>query len=73
MDTLSYMMNLIGGVYEDDRGYRHYRVPNKTYDIKMHPMTLEWSCNCPAYKFGRGNDEISKMRDAFKTGESLPF
>ena len=54
MDTLSYIMNLIGGVYEDDRGYRHYRVPNKTYDIKMHPMTLEWSCNCPAYKFGRG-------------------
>ena len=54
MDTLSYIMNLIGGVYEDERGYIHYRVPNKTYDIKMHPMTLEWSCSCPAYKFGRG-------------------
>ena len=54
MDTLSYAMNIFGGVYEDDRGYRHYRAQGRTYDIKFHPMTLEWSCSCPAYKFGRG-------------------
>jgi len=62
MDTLSYIMNLIGGVYEDDRGYIHYRVPNKTYDIKMHPMTLEWSCSCPAYKFKRGNKTCKHIK-----------
>ena len=54
MDNLSYMMNLVGGVYIDERGYRHYRVQDKNYDIRFHPMTLEWGCSCPAYKFGRG-------------------
>ncbi len=54
MDNVSYMMNLINGYYEDERGYRHYRVQDKTYDIRFHPMTLEWNCSCPAYKFGRG-------------------
>ncbi len=63
MDNVSYMMNLIGGVYEDERGYRHYRVTNKTYDIKMHPMTLEWECSCPAYKFSRGNKTCKHIKE----------
>ena len=54
MDMITEVMNIFNGTYEDERGYRHYRVQGKTYDIKMHPMTLEWECNCPAYKFGRG-------------------
>jgi hypothetical protein len=43
MDNLTYMMNLVGGYYEDERGWRHYRVQDKTYDIRFHPMTLEWN------------------------------
>jgi len=54
MDNLTYMMNLIGGVYEDTRGYRHYRVQDKTYDIRFHPSVLSWDCNCPAFIYGRG-------------------
>ncbi len=62
MDTVSYMMNLLNGVYEDERGWRHFRVPNKTYDIRMHPMTLEWECSCPAYKFSRGNKSCKHIK-----------
>jgi len=54
MDMITEVMNIFNGTYEDERGYRHYRAQGRTYDIRMHPMTLEWSCNCPAYKFGRG-------------------
>ena len=54
MDMLSTAMNIFGGTYTDERGWKHYRVNGKSYDIRMHPMTLEWECNCPAYKFGRG-------------------
>jgi hypothetical protein len=54
MDNLTYVMNLIGGVYEDTRGYRHYRVQDKTYDIRFHPAVLSWDCNCPAFIYGRG-------------------
>jgi hypothetical protein len=54
MDMITQIMNIFDGVYIDDRGWRHYRVQGKTYDIRFHPMTLEWECSCPAYKFGRG-------------------
>ena len=54
MDMLSTAMNIFGGYYETERGWRHYRVEGKPYDIRFHPMTLEWECSCPAYKFGRG-------------------
>ena len=54
MDTLSYAMNIFGGYYESDRGWRHYRANGKTYDIQFNARTLEWECSCPAYKFGRG-------------------
>ena len=54
MDMITEVMNIFNGTYQDDRGYIHYRVQGKTYDIRMHPMTLEWACSCPAYKFGRG-------------------
>ena len=54
MDMLSTAMNIFGGYYETERGWRHYRVQGKTYDIRFHPLTLEWECSCPAYKFGRG-------------------
>ena len=62
MDNVSYMMNLIGGVYIDDRGWKHYRVQDKTYDIRFHPMTLEWECSCPAYKFKRGNKSCKHIK-----------
>ena len=68
MDNLTYMMNFIGGVYEDDRGYRHYRVQDKTYDIKFHPMTLQWQCNCPAYKFGRPRGKHCKHIKEIQNG-----
>tara|TARA_B100001093_G_scaffold422043_1_gene414516 strand:+ start:126 stop:329 length:204 start_codon:yes stop_codon:yes gene_type:complete len=54
MDMITQVMNIFNGTYQDDRGYIHHRVQGKTYDIRMHPMTLEWACSCPAYKFGRG-------------------
>jgi len=63
MDNLTYMMNLIDGYYVDDRGHRHYRVQDKTYDIKFHPMTLQWQCNCPAYKFKRGNKTCKHIKE----------
>ena len=68
MDTLSYAMSIFGGYYETNRGWRHYRVEGKTYDIKFHPMTLEWSCSCPAYKFGRGKHckHIKKIQEGKK-------
>ena len=63
MDNLSYMMNLVGGYFEDERGWRHYRVQDKTYDIRFHPMTLEWECSCPAYKFKRGNKSCKHIKE----------
>ena len=62
MDNLSYIMNLVGGYYQDDRGWRHYRAQGKTYDIRFHPMTLEWECSCPAYKFKRGNKTCKHIK-----------
>ena len=47
----------------DDEGWKHYRVQNKTYDIKMHPMTLEWECSCPAYKFKRGTKTCKHIKE----------
>ena len=54
MDMITQVMNIFNGTYKDDRGYIHHRAQGRTYDIEFHPMTLEWSCSCPAYKFGRG-------------------
>ena len=47
MDMITQVMNIFNGVYVDDRGWKHYRVQGKTYDIRFHPMTLEWECSCP--------------------------
>ena len=51
MDTLSTAMNIFGGYYESDRGWRHYRVEGKPYDIQFNARTLEWKCTCPHYIF----------------------
>ena len=48
------IMNTFDGYFVDERGWKHYRVQGKTYDIRFHQMTLEWECNCLAYKFGKG-------------------
>jgi hypothetical protein len=53
MDNVSYMMNLLNGVYESDRGWRHYRATGKTYDVQFNPRTLEWKCTCPHHIFKR--------------------
>lgn len=63
MDKVSYMMNLIGGYYIDDEGWKHYRAEGKEYDIRMHPMTLEWECSCPAYKFKRGTKTCKHIKE----------
>ena len=63
MDMITEVMNIFNGTYQDDRGYIHYRVQGKTYDIRMHPMTLEWECSCPAYKFSRGNKTCKHIKE----------
>jgi hypothetical protein len=55
-------MNIFGGYYETERGWRHYRVDGKPYDIRFHPMTLEWECSCPAYKFSKGNKTCKHIK-----------
>ena len=62
MDIVSTAMNIFGGYYETERGWRHYRVEGKPYDIRFHPMTLEWECSCPAYKFSRGNETCKHIK-----------
>ncbi len=51
----NYLIDLIGGYWIDERGYHHLKVEGKPYDIKFHPMTLEWYCDCPAFRFQKGN------------------
>ena len=34
-------MNIFGGYYETERGWKHYRVQGKTYDVQFNPRTLE--------------------------------
>ena len=51
MDMLSTAMNIFGGVYESDRGWKHYRAQGKTYDVQFNARTLEWKCTCPHYTF----------------------
>ena len=63
MDMLSTAMNIFGGTYTDERGWKHYRVNGKSYDIRMHPMTLEWECSCPAYKFSRGTKSCKHIKE----------
>ena len=62
MDIVSTAMNIFGGYYETERGWRHYRVEGKPYDIRFHPMTLEWECSCPAYKFSRGTKSCKHIK-----------
>jgi hypothetical protein len=62
MDIVSTAMNIFGGYYETERGWRHYRVEGKPYDIRFHPLTLEWECSCPAYKFSRGNKTCKHIK-----------
>jgi predicted nucleic acid-binding Zn finger protein len=63
MDKLTLAMNIFNGYYIDDEGWKHYRVQGKTYDIKMHPMTLEWECSCPAYKFKKGTKTCKHIKE----------
>ena len=51
MDIVSTAMNIFGGYYESDRGWKHYRVQGKPYDIQFNARTLEWKCTCPHYIF----------------------
>ena len=60
MDTLSYAMNIFGGYYESDRGWRHYRVQGKPYDVQFNARTLEWKCTCPHYTFRKNEGNISE-------------
>lgn len=62
MDMLSTAMNIFSGTYKDERGWKHYRVPNKSYDIRFHALTMEWECSCPAYKFKRGNKTCKHIK-----------
>ncbi len=62
MDIVSTAMNIFGGYYETERGWRHYRVEGKPYDIRFHPLTLEWECSCPAYKFSRGTKTCKHIK-----------
>jgi len=62
MDIVSTAMNIFGGYYETERGWRHYRVEGKPYDIRFHPLTLEWECSCPAYKFSRGTKSCKHIK-----------
>ena len=52
MDIVSTAMNIFGGYYESERGWKHYRVQvEKPYDVQFNAMTLEWKCTCPHYTF----------------------
>ena len=62
MDNLSYMMGLINGYYEDERGWRHYRVEGKDYDIRFNPRTLENSCSCKGFNYRRKCKHIKNFR-----------
>jgi hypothetical protein len=62
MDNLSYMMGLINGYYEDERGWRHYRVEGKDYDIRFNPRTLENSCSCKGFIYRRKCKHIKNFR-----------
>ena len=51
MDIVSTAMNIFGGYYETERGWKHYRASGKTYDVQFNARTLEWKCTCPHYTF----------------------
>jgi uncharacterized Zn finger protein len=63
MDNVSYMMNLLDGYYETKEVGNIIESMDKTYDIRMHPMTLEWECSCPAYKFSRGTKSCKHIKE----------
>ena len=51
MDIVSTAMNIFGGYYETERGWRHYRVEGKPYDIRFDRSRMEWACDCKAFQF----------------------
>ena len=51
MDMITQVMNLFDGIYVDERGWRHYRVQGKPYDVQFNARTLEWKCTCPHHTF----------------------
>ena len=64
MDMISTAMNIFGGYYESDRGWRHYRVEGKPYDIQFNARTLEWKCTCPHYIFRKAQcKHIKKIQN----------
>ncbi len=63
MDLITQIMNEFDGYFVDERGWKHYRAQGKTYDIRFHPLTLEWECSCPAYKFKRGNKTCKHIKE----------
>ena len=50
------------GVMIDEYDWEHHKLEGKPYDIRFHPMTLEWECSCPAYKFSRGNKTCKHIK-----------
>ena len=46
-------MDDFDGVLLDDYDWEHYQIKGKKYDIQFDRSRLEWSCDCPAYKFRR--------------------
>ena len=53
MDMITQIMNTFDGHFVDERGWIHYRAKGKDYDITFHPRTLEWECNCLAFRYRR--------------------
>ena len=66
MDMLSTAMNIFGGYYESERGWRHYRANGKTYDTQFNSRTLEWRCNCKGYQFRRKCKHIEEIQNGVK-------
>ena len=66
MDMLSTAMNIFGGYYDSDRGWRHYRANGKTYDTQFNSRTLEWRCNCKGYQFRRKCKHIEEIQNGVK-------
>ena len=54
MNNYNYLIDLIGGVWTEEDGTQHLKVKDRPYDITFNPRVLEWTCNCPAYRYGRG-------------------
>ena len=62
MDMLSTAMNIFGGYYETERGWRHYRVQGKTYDVQISPYDIRVGVFLSTYKFGRGKSTVNTSK-----------